>query len=258
MPIDPNRRDVLTWLTATAAIGCAPGSMALPSKSTFQPEGSGALGPGSADDTAAPVDTADGAGGDTGSTFDSGDDGSTDVTDVTDDAWTCDQGDTPTPDTCRPSTPQGEGPYYLEDTPEGAQMNRRGADDTRLTVDLRVLGPDCTPQEGVVVDLWHADETETYDMTADFHCRGRLVTGADGSVCFQTLRPPPYGDGTSYLPAHLHLNLLKEGIKLLTTQLYFSDCPYLADAPPELVCTPQFAEDGSQRIQVDLILPVFA
>ena len=132
---------------------------------------------------------------------------------------------------------------------------RHGPAATTLTVDLRIVGTNCVPVAGLVVDLWHADETETYDMSDDHHCRGRLTTGADGTVCFLTLRPPPYGDGMgNYLPAHLHLNVLRDGEKLLTTQLYFSDCPYLSGMPRELICTPQIAADGSQRIQVDLFV----
>ena len=254
MPTPPTRRELLAWLSASAAVGCAPDSALLPSKSTYAggdtggsvpggPLGGGfgtdsAVDTGTLDDTAIP--------GDTGAIEDTGPARS---------AWECEQGTAPNDGVCAPSAPQGEGPFYLEDVPDGAEMNRRGADGIPLTVDLRVLDAACQPAAGVVVDLWHADETEAYDMTADHHCRGRLTTGADGTVCFTTLRPPPYGDGMgTFLPAHLHLNLLIDDLKVLTTQLYFTDCPYLGSMPPDLICTPQVDADGSQRIQVDLIL----
>ena len=258
----PNRRDVLTWITATAAVGCAT-TAPLPGKSSFS---GGAGGDTGTDGTSGPTpdsgDTGDGlgsggdgggggaSGGSSGSGAGTGDDTGAEP------AWTCDQGEAEVTTPCSPSSPQGEGPYYLDDVPEGAEMNRRGAVHTHLTVDLRILDSTCTPLAGVVVDLWHADEEEVYDMTGDHHCRGRLVTGADGTVCFSTLRPPPYSDGMgNYLPAHLHLNLLRDGAKVLTTQLYFQGDPYLSGAPAELVCTPQVASDGSERIQVDLVLP---
>lgn len=248
----PNRRDVLSWLTATAAVGCAaPG--ALPSKSSFDEGGGGAVGPG-------PEDTVDSGLLDSGSTDTGPGDtgpGDTGLADTADPSgWTCEQGDAPLPEACDHTPPAGEGPFYLDDVPEGGAMNRRGADHTPMTVDLRILGPDCQPLAGIVVDLWHADETEAYDMTSDHHCRGRLVTGADGTVCFTTIRPPPYGDDMgNYLPAHLHLNLLRDGAKVLTTQLYFAGDPYLTGEPAELVRTVDVAPDGSERVQADLVLP---
>lgn len=254
----PNRRDVLTWLSATAAVGCRT-SAPLPGKSSI-PGGTSADS-GTDGTTAATHDSADtgdpmGSGGDGGGGGASGDGGVGGDDGSGEPAWTCDQGEAELPTTCSGSTPQGEGPYYLDSVPEGAEMNRRGSVSTHLTVDLRILDSTCTPLAGVVVDLWHADEEEVYDMSGDHHCRGRLVTGSDGTVCFSTLRPPPYSDGMgNYLPAHLHLNLLRDGAKVLTTQLYFEGDPYLSGAPAELVCTPQVAPDGSERIQVDLVLP---
>jgi len=251
MPESPSRRVVLSWLSATAAVGCVPGSKALPTGASFSSDDSGTRPTGSDGST---PDTGGRLPSDTG---DTGDTGSTSSPVEPDPQWACEQGSAELPASCTASSPQGEGPYYLEDVPEGDDMNRRGAEGTPLTVDLRVLGLNCVPAAGVVVDLWHADETEVYDMTTDHHCRGRLTTAEDGSVCFTTLRPPAYGpDEASRLPAHLHLHVLIDGAKVLTTQLYFSDCPYLTTAPPELICTPEYGSDGSQRVQANLVLPI--
>ena len=100
------------------------------------------------------------------------------------------------------------------------------------------------------------DPAEAEQRLAD--SRMRLTTGADGSVCFLTLRPPAYGDGMgNYLPAHLHLNVLRDGEKILTTQLYFEGDPYndtdgfIVD---ELIMPVEVDDDGRWRCSFDFAL----
>jgi protocatechuate 3,4-dioxygenase beta subunit len=257
---DPTRRAIVAQLAALTALACAgPDPAGGKPASTDDPGDGGA--DGGADGAGPDSGAADGGSTDSGST-DSGstDSGSTDTGEgPTDPA--CDQGSAPAPAPCAPTPPDSEGPFWVDGVPEGAEMNRRPEEGTRLLVDLRVLDAACRPVEGVLVDLWHADQVGTYDMSGAHHARGRVTTGADGGACFQTIRPPPYGDGPSGpLPAHLHVMVLRDGVKLFTTQLYFADDPTLASSPKPapLVRSPEDAGGGWQRLRMDLVTPIGA
>jgi hypothetical protein len=219
---DPTRRAIVAQLAALTALACAG-----PDPAGGKPASTDDPGDGGADGGA------DGAGPDSA----------------------------PAPAPCAPTPPDSEGPFWVDGVPEGAEMNRRPEEGTRLLVDLRVLDAACRPVEGVLVDLWHADQVGTYDMSGAHHARGRVTTGADGGACFQTIRPPPYGDGPSGpLPAHLHVMVLRDGVKLFTTQLYFADDPTLASSPKPapLVRSPEDAGGGWQRLRMDLVTPIGA
>lgn len=254
-----DRRQFVTHLAAAAvASGCGAGSKALPTGADLD----GGPDIGASDDSAASADTAvadtggdSGLGDDTGLVEDTGEEAGFDW------ASTCEAGSVDLPETCTPTPPAGEGPYYIEDVPETAELDKRGTDSQPLVVDLRVLEvteAGCVPVEGAVVDLWHADETGTYDMTDALHCRGRQVTDSAGTVCFSTFRPPNYGGegGGALLAQHLHLNVLIDGRKVLTTQIYFADDPVAADPPqpPALVRPVRDVGDGWVKVGMNLVL----
>jgi hypothetical protein len=68
----------------------------------------------------------------------------------------CDDGDEPTP-------PQTKGPFYTPDTPERTSFLEEGIVGTRLVVVGKVLGIDCQPIAGALLDFWHADDAGQYD-----------------------------------------------------------------------------------------------
>ena len=167
----------------------------------------------------------------------------------------CERGD-PLPSTCEPTSPDGEGPYFREDAPERASLNVRGVEGTRLVLAGRLLDHRCQPVEGGTVYLWSAGPEGFYDNTSpDPNLYGRVRTATDGSFCFETLRPPPYGPETSRLPAHLHLNFFVDGVKVLTTQLTFAGDPYLpAVVDMRRNVTPEPLAGGGERIAFDFVL----
>ena len=198
-----------------------------------------------------------GAGGDTsGDTSGGSDSAPVDTADPVRDA-ACTRDDA-LPSTCSPTTPDGEGPYWRPDAPERSSLNVRSDTGTRLFLAARVLDAGCQPVPGVRLYVWSAGADLTYDVvSADFQLYGFQTSDADGTVCFETLRPLPYGPPESRLPAHLHLNLLDSaGNKLLTTQLRFAGDPYLDPAgDARRVVLPEALADGSERVAFDFVLP---
>jgi protocatechuate 3,4-dioxygenase beta subunit len=164
---------------------------------------------------------------------------------------------TPLPATCVPTSPDGEGPYWRVDAPERAALNVADATGTRMFVAGRVLDSACRPVAGVRVYLWSAGPDLTYDhLAADPNLYGYQTTAPDGTVCFETLRPLPYGPPEARLPAHFHVNVLDNDVKRLTTQLRFTGDPYLgAGMDPRRIVTPEPLPDGSERVSYDFVLP---
>jgi hypothetical protein len=250
----PTRRAVVAQLAALTAVACA-GPDPAGGKPAGRPAGTDPDG-ASPDSGSTDSGTPDSGGADGGGVDSGGADTGGPPADPA-----CDQGSAPAPAPCAPTPPDSEGPFWLDGVPEGPEMVRRAEDGPPLLVDLRVLDAACRPVAGVTVDLWHADQIGVYDMSGAHHARGRVTTGEDGGACFSTLRPPPYGDGPEGpLPAHLHVMVLRDGVKLFTTQLYFADDPTLAGAPKPapLVRTPEDAGGGWQRLRMDLVTPIGA
>jgi len=164
----------------------------------------------------------------------------------------------PLPSTCTPTSGDGEGPYWRPDSPERSALNVKGDVGPTLFLSGRVLDTRCQPVAGVRVYLWSASIDGRYDFeAADPNLYGYQTTAADGSFCFETLRPPPYGPPESRLPAHLHLNFLEaaSGRKLLTTQLRFAGDPYLdPNADSRRTVTPEVLAEGVERAFFDFVL----
>ena len=81
---------------------------------------------------------------------------------------------------------------------------------------------------------------------------------AKAVYCFYTVQPPPYGSGTEgdYLPAHVHVNILVEDDKVLTTQIYFEDDEWLEERPknPALVRPLEALSENVNRVYMDFVL----
>lgn len=152
-----------------------------------------------------------------------------------------------------------EGPFFVDGVGERANTDVLGIDGQKMVVDLRVfelVDGVCTPVEGAQVDLWHCDEEGVYDMSDTHHCRARLPSAADGTTCFIVPRPPNYGPGTDMLFQHLHLHVHLDGLRVLTTQIYFEDDPLMLERlplEPELVLPVETLSSGLQRVSLDLI-----
>ena len=64
---------------------------------------------------------------------------------------------------CRATVRQTEGPFFKPSSPE--RRNLLDGASASLIVAGRVLGKDCKPLAGALLDFWHADEHGEYDDT---------------------------------------------------------------------------------------------
>jgi protocatechuate 3,4-dioxygenase beta subunit len=120
----------------------------------------------------------------------------------------------------RPTRAQTEGPYFRRNAPSRANLATDDPRGERLHLQGIVVGRDCVPVPGAVVDLWQTDSAGAYD-NAGFRLRGHQLTAANGSFAFETVVPGLYPGRTR----HLHVKIAAPGRPVLTTQLYFPGEP---------------------------------
>lgn len=248
------RRRVLAQLSALAVTAC-----------TTEPGPAGGKGGGGGDTGGASgTDGTSGADGTDGTGLDGSDGtGGTD-TGGGDPDWLaeCDASVQPTPEDCRmPTAFQSEGPFLRGDVPVRSELNVTGDEGEPLVVSGRILDPDCMPVEGAEIIIWKAGGADRFYDTesADANLYGKQITLADGVFCFYTLKPTPYGPEGNTLPAHIHVAVLLDGVRYLTTQLYFEGDEYLDildfPPPPELITRPEVRADGLLKLHFDFVLP---
>ncbi len=93
----------------------------------------------------------------------------------------------------------------------------------------RVLTTRGTPVPGAIVEIWQCDAFGRYRHPRDrqdgrdvgFQGRGRVVTGADGSYAFRTIRPVAYPGRTP----HIHAAIAASDRQSLVTQFYVDGEP---------------------------------
>src|SRR5262245_32896030 len=66
-----------------------------------------------------------------------------------------------------------EGPFYKPGAPFRPRLAGASAKGLRLVVSGRVLGTDCRPIPGAILDVWQADAAGAYDHVG-FELRGKL------------------------------------------------------------------------------------
>jgi len=104
-----------------------------------------------------------------------------------------------------------------------------------LNVSGRVLTTAGEPVPGVRMEIWqanaagryaHPDDTNPAPLDPNFLGYTVLVTGADGSYRFATIKPGAYPAGPNTIrPAHIHFDLSGTHDRLVT-QMYFDGDPY--------------------------------
>jgi protocatechuate 3,4-dioxygenase beta subunit len=142
-----------------------------------------------------------------------------------------------------------EGPFYKPGAPLLTESYRLAeVDETGEVLFVSGRVTDAVTEEGLpgaMLDVWQANAAGLYDnddpSLGEFHLRGRMLTGDDGSYEFRTVVPPPYEipkDGpvgkllralgrTAFRPAHVHLKASAEAHAPLTTMVFFRGDPWL-------------------------------
>lgn len=128
----------------------------------------------------------------------------------------------PTPDRPVPGVPtpgQTEGPYFKAGSPERESLLEAKTTGGRLELTGVVLDEDGRPIRARI-EFWQADENGSYD-NAGYGFRGHQFTDAGGSYRLETVVPGAYAGRTR----HIHVKVIAEDGRELTTQLYFPDEP---------------------------------
>jgi protocatechuate 3,4-dioxygenase beta subunit len=124
----------------------------------------------------------------------------------------CDDGDEATPE-------QTEGPFFIPDSPQRTSISD-GSAGTALVVAGLILGTDCEPIAGALLDFWQANDDGEYDNSG-YTLRGHQFTDTKGRYRLETIVPAVYPGRTR----HIHVKAQPENGTMLTTQLYFPDEP---------------------------------
>ena len=128
----------------------------------------------------------------------------------------------------------------------------------RIIVGGRVLDEDGRPQPHTLVEVWQANAAGRYlhawdqhdaPLDPNFTGQGAMLTDADGSYRFVSIRPGSYpwrNHLNAWRPAHIHFSVFGPAFATrLVTQMYFPGDPLLA-VDPIFNCTAD--ESARQRL----------
>ena len=141
------------------------------------------------------------------------------------------------------------GPFYLDDAPEmplGADLagERSGA---VVVVHGQVRDTLGHPLAGAIVDTWQADSSGTYPIQEQgqgqdkYDLRAKFIADDNGRYYYTTVLPKPYtvpydgpvgellraGNRHAWRSAHLHYIIRADGMRPITTEVFFDNTEYL-------------------------------
>lgn len=139
------------------------------------------------------------------------------------------------------------GPFYLDDAPRkalGADLAgpRQGVSILCRGIVRDTLGH---PLPGAIVDTWQADGSGTYPIQEEgqdkYDLRGMFQTDEAGRYWYTTVLPKPYtvpydgpvgellraGNRHAWRAAHLHYIIRAEGMRAITTEVFFANTEYI-------------------------------
>jgi len=119
-----------------------------------------------------------------------------------------------------PTLPAMTGPFFTPRSPERTSLIEKGTNGDRMMLTGRVLGADCKPIAGALLDFWQTDGSGNYDNIG-YKLRGHQFADKNGAFSLQTVVPGEYPGRTP----HLHVRVRGSSGPLLTTQLYFPGHP---------------------------------
>lgn len=133
------------------------------------------------------------------------------------------------------------GPFWRMNSPKvenGGSIVRSDTPGNPLIVRGRVVDRLGEPIAGAEVDIWHASPIGLYENQdpgqAEWNLRGKFTTDDDGRFWFRTVKMVGYPIPTDgvvgrlltaqgrhpFRPAHLHALIVKQGFKVLISQVY--------------------------------------
>jgi len=144
------------------------------------------------------------------------------------------------------------GPFFRHDHPtreKGSTISFNTPEDAQVVYMYGVVTDAKTkkPLAGATIDVWQASTNGLYEQQdekqVDHNLRGKFVTDENGEYAWYCIRPTPYPipfDGPAgkllqvldrhpYRPAHIHLIVMLDGYKPITTQIFDKDSKYLDD-----------------------------
>lgn len=140
------------------------------------------------------------------------------------------------------------GPFWRMHSPRvenGGTIVRSGTPGNVLMVKGRVVDQAGQPIAGAEVDIWHASPVGLYEQQdpeqAEMNLRGKFITDGDGRFWFTSVMMVGYPIPTHgvvgrllaaqgrhpYRPAHLHALIVKQGFKVLISQVYDPNDPHI-------------------------------
>jgi len=130
-----------------------------------------------------------------------------------------------------PTTTDILGPFYRPGAPFKMDLVQAGTKGEIMHFSGTVFGKDGKALKGALVEIWHCDESGTYDNTSDDYVyRSAAKTSADGRYNFKSIFPVPYAAGpTLTRPAHIHMRISAAGVQDLVTQVYFKGDKHIAE-----------------------------
>lgn len=174
-----------------------------------------------------------------------------------------------------------EGPFFDPRAPvrvDGNLLEREvGPAARRLDIVGKVVDAKTRePLEGATIHVWQADENGEYDNSGiTFNLRGKILSGQGGDFAIRTIVPKDYAEHdndpigelframsrTNRRAAHVHVKVLCDGYRPLTTQLFVPDAEHLVDdylegaVIPELMLTFENEEvNGAIQAHFDFAL----
>lgn len=122
---------------------------------------------------------------------------------------------------CVPTFYDGDGPYYLTNSPLRDNLAPDNDTAQRIKITGKLYNTDCTKIiANAIIDIWHADSTGNY---RDEWYRGQITTNDQGEFSFETVMPKGYGEGTGYRPPHIHYKIRVQDKLLVTSEMFFED-----------------------------------